>query len=125
VDLYDAGGALILRAELPGFTKEDLSIELQEQTRTLRGERKFATAVGQEQYHRRECVCGPFQRAFFLPTTIDREQVTVRFRGGLLELRLPKSEAAKPKRIGIEVGDAAPQARPGPVAQPATGDIPA
>jgi HSP20 family protein len=125
VDLYDTGHALVLRAELPGCTKEDLSIELKEQTLTLRGERKPA-AEGQEQYHRRECACGPFQRAFFLPTTIDQEQVTASFKDGILELRLPKSEAAKPKRIAItQAGEEASPAPPGPMAQPATGDTPA
>jgi HSP20 family protein len=126
VDMYDAGDALVLRAELPGCAKEDLSIELKEQTLTLRGERKPASSVGEEQYHRRECACGPFQRNFFLPTAIDQERVTASFKDGILELRLPKSEAAKPKRIAITGARSEdPQARPGPVAQPATGDIPA
>jgi HSP20 family protein len=115
VDLYDSGDALVLRAELPGCAKEDLSIEIKEQTLTLKGERKPATAVEEAQYHRRECTCGPFQRAFHLPTTVDQEQVTASFKDGVLELRLPKSEAAKPKRIMITgVEEEASQARLGP-----------
>ncbi len=126
MDIYDAGDALVLRAELPGCAKEDLSIELKEQTLTLKGERKPASMVGEEQYHRRECNCGPFQRAFFLPTTVDPEQVTASFKDGILELRLRKREALRPKRITITAaGEAAPQARPGPVAQVGTGDTPA
>jgi HSP20 family protein len=124
VDLYDTGNALVLRAELPGCAKEDLNIELKEQTLTLKGERKSATEVGQEQYHRRECSCGPFQRVFLLPTAIDQEQVTASFKDGILELRLPKSEAAKPKLIAI-MEEGASQASPGPVAQAGTGDTPA
>jgi HSP20 family protein len=126
VDLYDAGHALVLRAELPGCAKEDLSIELKEQMLTLRGERKSAAEDGQERYHRRECACGPFQRVFFLPTIIDQEQVTASFKDGILELRLPKSEAAKPKRIAIMgAGEGVSPAPPGPLAQPTTGDTPA
>jgi len=126
VDLYDAGDALILKAELPGCTKEDLSIELKGQTLTLRGERKPLSPGEQAQYHRRECAYGPFQRAFVLPTTIDQEQVTARFKDGILELRLPKSEAAKPKRIAVmEAEEETHPTPPGPVAQPATGDTPA
>jgi len=126
VDLYDAGDALILRAELPGCAKEDLSIELKEQTLTLQGERQPTSTGGQEQYHRRECACGPFKRAFFLPTSVDQERLAASFKDGILELRLPKSEAAKPKRIAImEAGEDAGRAPPGPVAQPATGDTPA
>jgi HSP20 family protein len=125
VDIYDAGDAFVLRAELPGCSKDDLSIELKEQTLTLRGERKSAAAIGEEQYQRRECACGPFQRDFFLPTMIDQDRVTASFKDGILELRLPKSEAAKPKQIRITAAGENPQARPGPVAQPATGDTPA
>ena len=101
VDIYDTGDAFVLRAELPGCAKEDLSIELKENMLTLKGERKPASAVREEQYHRQECTCGPFQRAFMLPATVDQEKATASFNAGVLELRLPKSEAAKPKRIAI------------------------
>jgi HSP20 family protein len=101
VDIYDSGDAFVLRAELPGCAKEDHSIELKENTLTLKGERKPASAVREEQYHRRGCTCGPFQRAFMLPAAIDQERATASFNAGVLDRQLPKSEAAQPKRIAI------------------------
>jgi HSP20 family protein len=76
-------------------------IELHNNRLTLRGERKHETEVKEEQYHRRERTWGSFQRVFQLPATIDQDKVMARFENGILELRLPKSEAAKPKRIAI------------------------
>jgi HSP20 family protein len=101
VDIYETEEAFVLEAELPGFTKEDIEIELIEQRLTLRGERKQPTAVKEEQYRRRERPYGRFERSFLLPTMIDRDKVTAQFQHGVLTLRLPKSEAAKPKRITI------------------------
>jgi HSP20 family protein len=67
----------------------------------LRGERKPASAVQDERYYRRECVYGPFQRSFVLPATVDQTKVQARYHDGILELHLPKVEAAKPRRIAI------------------------
>jgi HSP20 family protein len=101
VDIYDTEDALVLTAMLPGVSKDEVSIEVHNDTLMLRGERKPAAAVADERYYRRECVYGPFQRAFVLPATVDREHVQATYHDGLLELRLPKVEAAKPRRIAI------------------------
>ncbi len=101
VEIYDTGDALMVRLELPGVAKEDVQVELHEQTLTVRGERKPAPQVKEEQYYRQERVYGPFQRAFMLPTQVDTGKVQAIYRDGLLELRLPKHEAAKPKQITI------------------------
>jgi HSP20 family protein len=101
VDIYETDDALVLTAMLPGVSKDEVSIEVHNNTLLLRGERKPASAVSDERYYRRECVYGPFQRSFVLPATVDQNQVQATYHDGILELRLPKSEAAKPRRIAI------------------------
>jgi HSP20 family protein len=101
VDIYETDDALVLTAMLPGVSKDEVSIEVHNNTLILRGERKPASAVADERYYRRECVYGPFQRSFVLPATVDQNQVQATYHDGFLELRLPKVEAAKPRRIAI------------------------
>jgi HSP20 family protein len=101
VDIHETDDALILKAELPGFSKDDVNVELKDNSLTLKGQRRHETEVKEEQYHRRERAYGSFQRTFMLPTPVDSEKVTATYKDGVLELRLPKSEAAKPKRIAI------------------------
>lgn len=101
VDIYETEDALVLQAELPGFSKEDVSVELKDNTLMLRGERKRSHEVKDEHYQRTERVYGAFQRSFLLPTTVDQNKVVASYKDGVLELRLPKAEVAKPKRIAI------------------------
>lgn len=107
VDIYETDDAFMLKAELPGFSKEDVSIEVQENRLIIRGERKRETEAKEEQYHRLERTYGRFERAFWLPTTVDTEQIQATFKDGVLELRLPKSSAAKPKQIPITAAEEA------------------
>jgi HSP20 family protein len=107
VDIYETDDAFMLKAEMPGFRKEDLQIELHDNRLTLRGERKQETDVKEEQYHRRERAYGRFERAFWLPVPVDADKIQATFKDGVLELRLPKSEAAKPKRIAISEAERA------------------
>jgi HSP20 family protein len=100
-DIYETDDALILTVDLPGVPKDAVSIEIHQNTLTLRGERTPAAGVQDERYYRTERVYGPFQRSFVLPTLVDQEHVQATYHDGVLELRLPKSEAAKPKRIAI------------------------
>jgi HSP20 family protein len=102
VDLYETDDALILKAELPGVSKDDVSIEIHQNTLVLRGQRKHEAEVQQDRYHRVERAYGTFQRSFVLPTMVDQKKVQATYKDGVLELRLPKSEAAKPKRIAIQ-----------------------
>jgi HSP20 family protein len=104
VDIYETEDAFVLEAELPGFTREDVEIELVENRLTLRGERKPPSAVKEEQYRRHERAYGRFERAFLLPAVIDRDHVTAEMHHGVLTLRLPKNDLAKPKRIPIREG---------------------
>jgi len=101
VDIYDTDDALVLKAELPGVSKDDVSIEIHNNTLILRGERKHEAEVKEGDYYRAERAYGTFQRSFVLPTLVDQDKVQATYTDGVLELRLPKSEAAKPKRIAI------------------------
>ena len=101
VDIYETDDALVLTAMLPGVSKDEVSLEVHNNTLILRGERKPTGAVADERYYRRECVYGPFQRSFVLPATVDQGKVQATYHDGILELHLPKLEAAKPRRIAI------------------------
>ena len=101
VEIDDTDEALMVRVELPGVAKENVHVEFHENTLTLRGERKPDPQVKEGQYYRQERTYGPFQRTFTLPTLVDTAKVQATYRDGLLELCLPKSEAAKTKRITI------------------------
>jgi HSP20 family protein len=101
VDIYETDDALVLKAELPGVSKDDVSIEVHQNTLILRGQRKHEAEVKEENYHRVERAYGTFQRSFVLPTLVDQDKVQATYQDGVLELHLPKSEAAKPKRIAI------------------------
>ena len=101
VDIFETDEALVMKAELPGFSKDDISIEMKENTLVIKGERKREDEVKEGNYHRMERSYGAFQRAFMLPMTVDQEKVKASYKDGILELRLPKVQAAQPKRIAV------------------------
>jgi HSP20 family protein len=104
VDIYENDKhEIVLRAELPGLKREDLDIRVENNTLTLRGERKRDTEVKQESYHRVERVYGGFARSFSLPTTVDTEKVQASFTDGVLTITLPMREEAKPRQIQVQV----------------------
>jgi HSP20 family protein len=101
VDIYETDDALVIKAELPGVSKDDVSVDIYQNTLTLRGQRKHEAEVKDEHYHRVERAYGSFQRSFTLPSMIDAEKVQATFKDGVLELHLPRLESAKPKHIAI------------------------
>jgi HSP20 family protein len=101
VDIHETDDGFVIKAELPGVSKDDVSVDVHQNTLTLRGQRKHEADVKQDKYHRVERAYGTFQRSFVLPTMVDQEKVQATFKDGVLELLLPKSEAAKPRRIAI------------------------
>ncbi|MGQ9693713.1 MAG: Hsp20/alpha crystallin family protein [Thermodesulfobacteriota bacterium] len=103
VDIYETNEAIVLNAELPGVAPEDISVEVKDNTLTLKGEKKFAREAKEENYHRVERAYGTFQRAFTLPGTVTQEKVKAQFKDGVLKITLPKVEEAKPKQIKVEV----------------------
>ena len=103
VDIYETPETIVMKADLPGLTREEIEIEIHDNTLTIKGERRFAKDVQQENYLRVERAYGPFERSFTLPTGVRQEEIRASFRDGVLELLLPKAEEAKPKKIAIDV----------------------
>lgn len=105
MDLLETADHFVLRADLPGMTQEDVKIELEDSTLTVSGERKSEHEDKQEGYYRVERAFGGFSRSLTLPKGVDAAAVTASFDNGVLEIRVPKPEERKPRRISIAVGD--------------------
>lgn len=104
VDIYEnANQEIVLKAELPGISREDIDLRVENNTLTLRGERKRDTEVKQDQYHRIERSYGSFSRSFSLPSRIDTEKVRADFKEGVLSIVLPVKAEAKPRQIEVAV----------------------
>jgi HSP20 family protein len=101
MDLLESGDHFILRADLPGMTEEDVSIEFEDGTLTVSGERKAEHEEDKQGFHRVERSFGAFSRSLTLPQGIDADAVTANFDRGVLEIRIPKPEQRKPRRITI------------------------
>ena len=93
-----------MRAELPGMTQNDIELNLQDNVLTLKGEKKQEKKEEKEDYHRIERSYGSFTRSFTLPAGVKQEDVKATFKDGILEISMPKSEEAKPKKIAIAAG---------------------
>ena len=108
VDIYSNDQhELVLKAELPDMKEDEFDVTVEDNTLTLRGERKLDTEVTQEQFHRIERSYGPFARSFTLPPTVDAGKVRAEYKAGVLTVRLPLREEAKPKQIKVAVAVAA------------------
>ena len=94
VDLYETEDALILKAELAGFSEENLTIEIKERALLLRGSRPREREVNEDHYHCMEWASGGFQRCFLLPASVDQENVSASYTDGVFKLRLPKTGGA-------------------------------
>ena len=103
VDIYEAEGDLVLKAELPGVDPKDVDVRVENNVLTLRGERKFESDVKREQYHRVERDYGSFSRSFTLPNAVDTDKIKAEYKDGVLRVTLPQREEAKPKQIAVAV----------------------
>ena len=101
VDVYDRDEAIVIKADLPGVTKEDISIDVKDRVLTIRGERSEEKEVNKERFYRKERVYGKFQRSFNLSEAVDPEGIEARFKDGVLKIEIPKSERARPKQITV------------------------
>ena len=101
VDIQETEEGYRLQAELPGLTKEDIDITLENNVLRLSGERKFERDVKKESFHRVERTYGTFSRAFSLPQQVNAEGVQAGFENGVLTILVPKAEQAKPRKISI------------------------
>ena len=104
VDIYEDTNRLVLKLEVPGIPQEDLQINLENQTLTVKGERKLVKDEKEENFHRIERRYGSFVRSFTLPATIETDSARASYENGVLSIALQKKEAAKPKQLKIESG---------------------
>ena len=104
VDIYQNGEhELVLKAELPDMTRDEIDITVENGTLTIKGEKKFSTDVKEEQFHRIERRYGSFSRTFTLPQSVDTSKVAADYRNGVLTIRLPQREEAKPRQIKVDI----------------------
>jgi HSP20 family protein len=104
VDIYqNADQELVLKAELPDMSPEDIELSINNDTLTIRGEKRFSTEVKEDQYHRIERRYGTFSRSFSLPSSVDPTKISAEHRNGVLTVRLPAREEAKPRQIKVDV----------------------
>ena len=103
VDIQENENELVLTADVPGVTLENIDISIEDGALTLSGERKFSNDENKGGYHRLERSYGMFKRVFTLPESVDAEKVTASYEAGVLKVTLPKKEAAKPRTIKVSV----------------------
>ena len=101
MDILESNDAYIIRAELPGFQKDALNVELKDGTLTLSGERKSEELPEGVQYRSVERVSGKFVRSVILPKTVNSDGIQANYKDGVLEIHVPKAEKAKPRQITV------------------------
>jgi HSP20 family protein len=104
MDLVESAGEFVLRADLPGLSESDVNIELEDNVLTISGERKAEHEERKEGYYRLERASGSFSRSLTLPEGVDPEKVQASFDRGVLEVRIPKPEQRKPRKVTISAG---------------------
>lgn len=109
VDIFENKDQIVLEAELPGISPDDVNISIENNVLTIHGERKFEKKDEGENFHRVERSYGSFTRSFTLPPTVSSDNVAATFENGVLRLELAKREEAKPRRIEIKAGSTAPK----------------
>ena len=103
VDIYETPDSIVLQAELPGLSKDDIDIQVRDNVLTLKGERRSEKEVKEGNYLRVERAYGGFQRAFTLPAAVQADKIRAVFKDGVLDVSIPKAEEAKSKQIKIDV----------------------
>ena len=111
VDIYEDEQSFKLQVEVPGLSEKDIDIRLENNTLTLRGERKFETELKEENFRRVERRYGSFVRSFTLPNSVDSENVSADYENGMLNIRLAKKAEAKPKQIKVSIGSTPKQVK--------------
>lgn len=104
VDVYEDAKKVVLKLEVPGMEEKDLDIRVENNTLTVKGERKFEKDEKEENFHRIERRYGTFYRSFTVPTTVDTETVQASYNAGILKVELSKKPEAQPKQIKVNFG---------------------
>jgi len=103
VDIYEDSKKVVLKLEVPGIEEKDLDVRVENNTLTVKGERKFEKEEKEENFHRIERRYGTFFRSFTLPSTVDSEHINASYTNGILKLELSKKPEAQPKQIKVNV----------------------
>jgi HSP20 family protein len=103
VDVSETKDSVVIKAEIPGMTKDDVKISIQDNTITLKGEKKQEKEEKDANYHRIERSYGSFCRSFTLPTAVKADKIKATYKDGILNVTLPKTEEVKPKEIPISI----------------------
>lgn len=101
-DLFETEDAYVVESELPGFSRDDIEVTLDQGNLAIRGARE--TRRDADEYHLRERPAGQFERSFRLPRSIETDDVTARFENGILRIEVPKAAEARSRKIDVEVG---------------------
>ncbi|MGB5036105.1 MAG: Hsp20/alpha crystallin family protein [Blastocatellia bacterium] len=102
VDIFENDSDIVIKVELPEVNRDDVQVNLDDRTLTIRGERKLEFEDKREGYHRIERSYGQFARSFTVPPNINREGLKASYKDGILRVTLPKAEEAKPRQITVE-----------------------
>ena len=105
IDLVEAEDHFVLKADLPGLAEGDVNIEVQDGTLTISGERQAEHEQREKGWYRIERSFGSFNRSLTLPDGVDPDRIDASFANGVLEVRIPKPEERKPRRISISGGN--------------------
>ena len=108
MDLVETEDDFVLRADLPGLSEEDVNIELEDNVLTISGQRNSEHEVNKEGFHRVERAYGSFTRSLTLPEGVNADAIKASFDRGVLEIRIPKPEERKPRKVAISVGSGEP-----------------
>ena len=103
VDIYETTDGIVLKAELPGIHKDDVSVEIKDNVLTLKGERLLDPKIKDEHYYRKERNFGKFQRSFSLQDPIRSALIKASFKDGVLTIEVPRPEEEKPKKISVDI----------------------
>lgn len=103
VDIYEAENGIVVAVELPGVSKENVSVEVKDDVLTLKGERLVNPAISEDNYYRRERLFGPFKRSFTLHQNIQPDLIKATFKDGILEIEIPRPLQEQPKQITVNV----------------------
>ena len=103
VDILETENDLVLKADLPGMKLEGIDVRVENQTLSIKGERRFEQEASEKGYHRIERSYGSFVRSFAVPNSVETEKVSADYKNGVLTIKLPKKETAKPKQVKVEV----------------------
>jgi HSP20 family protein len=101
VDIYETENEITVHAELPGVDRKDITLNLEKNVLTLKGERRFEKETKHENYHRIERAYGGFSRSFSIPAIVEEDKIQAEYKDGILKISLPKKEQVKPKQIQI------------------------